>query len=328
MTLTMSCVLVPSSHSAAHARHAEELGYARAWFYDSPALYTDVWMRMCQAAERTSTIGLGTSVIVPSNRHPMTTASAIATLVDVAGAERVCVGVGTGFTARVAMGRPPLRWADVEEYVATVRALLRGEVVRWDGAAVELLHSPGMAPPLPIDIPFVFAADGPKGQAVARRLGDGVFATRTPIPGFSWSVVLTLGTVLDDGESPESERVLAAAGHAGGVLLHFLHTTGQLPPEDEKVWLKGYEAIPADRRHLAMHYGHLVHLNEQDKTFVTGARLAEWGLAKSPEAWVEHFEQVEQAGDTEVAYQPAGPDIHGELEAFAEAFKRYSGRQA
>ncbi|CAJ1499266.1 LLM class flavin-dependent oxidoreductase [[Mycobacterium] burgundiense] len=324
MTLTMSCILVPDSRSAEHARHAKELGYAWAWFYDSPALYTDVWMRLCQAAERTSRIGLGTSVIVPSNRHPMTTASAIATLVDVAG-DRVCVGVGTGFTARVAMGQPPLPWADVEEYVATVQALLRGEVVDWEGAAVQMLHSPGLAPPLPIEVPIVFAADGPKGQAVARRLGDGVFATRTPVPGFDWSTVLTVGTVLGDGESPDSERVLAAAGHAGGVLLHFLHTTGQLPPEDEKIWLKGYEAVPADRRHLAMHYGHLVHLNEQDKPYVTGARLAEWGLAMSPEGWANHFEQVEKAGGTEVAYQPAGPDIRRELEAFSEAFHRYSG---
>ncbi|CAJ1581085.1 LLM class flavin-dependent oxidoreductase [[Mycobacterium] wendilense] len=85
MTLTMSCVLVPEARSAEYARIAEDLGYARAWFYDSPALYSDVWVRMCQAAERTDRIGLGTGVMVPSNRHPLTTASAIATLVDVAG---------------------------------------------------------------------------------------------------------------------------------------------------------------------------------------------------------------------------------------------------
>ena len=61
----------------------------RAWFYDSPALYTDVWVQLCRAAERTERIALGPGVTVPSLRHPMTTAAAIATLVDLAGAERV-----------------------------------------------------------------------------------------------------------------------------------------------------------------------------------------------------------------------------------------------
>ncbi|CAJ1581087.1 LLM class flavin-dependent oxidoreductase [[Mycobacterium] wendilense] len=223
------------------------------------------------------------------------------------------------------MGQPPMRWRDVERYVETVQGLLRGEVVSWDGAAVQLLHSPGLAPERPISVPFVFAADGPKGQAVARRLGSGVFSTRAPIPGFDWSVVLTLGTVLEDDESPESERVLAAAGHAGGVLLHFLHTTGQLPADEEALWLQGYAGIPAERRHLAMHHGHLVHLNEQDKPYVTGTRLAEWGLAKKAGDWVDQFRQVEQRGGTEVAFQPAGPDIRRELEAFAAAFARYRG---
>jgi 5,10-methylenetetrahydromethanopterin reductase len=324
MTLTMSCALVPDGDSPLYARLAEELGYERAWFYDSPALYPDVWIQLCRAAERTSRIGLGPGVMVPSNRHPMTTASAIASLVDAAGPDRVVVGAGTGFTSRIAMGQPPLRWSYVENYVRTVQSLLRGEVVDWDGAPVQMLRSPGMLPPLPINVPVLFAADGPKGQSVARKLGDGVIGTRLPVAGFDWSVVLSLGTVLDDGESPESERVLAAAGHAGGVVLHFLHAAGALPPDEEEVWLKGYDAVPDERRHLAMHYGHLVHLNEHDETYVTGTRLAEWGLAMPPEGWAGYLAQIEAGGATEIAYQPAGPDIPRELEAFANVVARHN----
>src|SRR5580765_1445455 len=99
-TPILSCALATSLASHEHARIAEELGYAHAWFYDSPALYPDVWVQLCRAAERTSRIGLGPGVLVPSLRHPMVNAAAIATLVDLAGTERVAVAVGSGFTGR------------------------------------------------------------------------------------------------------------------------------------------------------------------------------------------------------------------------------------
>ena len=38
---------------------AEELGYARAWVYDTPQQSPDVWMTLALAAERTERIGLG-----------------------------------------------------------------------------------------------------------------------------------------------------------------------------------------------------------------------------------------------------------------------------
>ena len=49
----ISCALNCSSDSPEHARIAEDLGYTRVWIYDSPALYTDVWVQLCRAAERT-----------------------------------------------------------------------------------------------------------------------------------------------------------------------------------------------------------------------------------------------------------------------------------
>ncbi len=71
MALDLSCAFATSMESHEHARIAEDLGYKRAWFYDSPALYPDVWVQLCRAAERTQRIGLGPGVLVPSLRHPM-----------------------------------------------------------------------------------------------------------------------------------------------------------------------------------------------------------------------------------------------------------------
>src|SRR6185436_760768 len=133
MALTLACAFATSDQSHEHARIAESLGYERAWFYDSPALYPDVWVQLCRAAERTTRIGLGPGVLVPSLRHPMVNAAAIATLAAIAGVERVAVAVGSGFTGRFTLGQRPMKWVDVVAYVRALRALLGGEQVEWEG---------------------------------------------------------------------------------------------------------------------------------------------------------------------------------------------------
>ena len=96
MSIALSCAFATSNDSHEHARIAESLGYARAWFYDSPALYPDVWVQLCRAAERTQRIGLGPGVLVPSLRHPMVNAAAISTLAHLAGEARVAIADGAG----------------------------------------------------------------------------------------------------------------------------------------------------------------------------------------------------------------------------------------
>src|SRR5262249_58937562 len=110
----------------------------------------------------------------------MANAAAIATLAGLAGAARVVVGVGSGFTGRMTMGQRAMRWSDVAAYVRTLRGLLRGEQVLWEGKPIQMLHTPGFAPPRPLEVPFIIAANGPKGIAVAREVGDGVAG---PTPG-------------------------------------------------------------------------------------------------------------------------------------------------
>jgi 5,10-methylenetetrahydromethanopterin reductase len=318
MTIELSCAFATSPESHEHACIAESLGYRRAFFYDSPPLYPDVWVQLCRAAERTERIGLGPGVLVPSNRHPMTNAAAIATLAGIAGAERVVVAVGSGFTGRMAMGRRAMRWHEVAEYVRAVQGLLAGERVEWEGAPIRMLHAPGFAPPRPIRVPFIIGAAGRKGMAVAHELADGVFGG-VPIRGFDWSIALLYGTVLRDGEHAGSERVIEAAGHAAAMMLHYGHEHGALDDEAMAGWRAAYEDLPADERHLAMHYGHLVLVNERDRPFVTGQLIEAFDMARSAAGWREKLAELEEGGATEVAYQPAGPDIPGELEALAEA---------
>src|SRR5438045_809178 len=140
--ITISCGFPPSLAAVEHVVLAEQLCYTRAWLYDSPALYPDVWVTLALAAARTTRIGLGPGVLVPSLRHPMTNAAAIAGLAEQAPG-RVAVAIGSGFTGRMVLGQRPMRWTDVADYVRALRALLGGEDTQWDGATIRMLHGPG-----------------------------------------------------------------------------------------------------------------------------------------------------------------------------------------
>ena len=74
---------------------AEEAGFTHAWFPDSQLIWSDTYAAMALAAERTSTIKLGTLVSIPSNRIAPVTASAIATINKLAPGPRD-LGAGDG----------------------------------------------------------------------------------------------------------------------------------------------------------------------------------------------------------------------------------------
>src|SRR3954447_11713210 len=216
--MKISCAFPTTLDSHEQIALAEELGYEHAWLYDTPQQSPDVWMMLALAAERTERIGLGPGVLVPTLRHPMVNAAATASLAALA-PDRVVVAFGTGFTGRRAMGYGAVRWSYMDRYIRAYRGLLRGETVEWEGARMRMLHPPGHAAPRPVDVPVIISALGPKGAAVARELGDGLYVTLA-MPEFAkefpWVSFLFWGTVLEDGEDPGSERVRAAGGGRDG----------------------------------------------------------------------------------------------------------------
>jgi 5,10-methylenetetrahydromethanopterin reductase len=325
--IALSCGFPPSSNLPTYARLAESLGYERVWVYDSPALYGDVWVALARVAEATDRIGVGTGVAVPSLRHPVVTASAIATIEELAPG-RLAVAFGTGFTARLAMGKRAMRWSDLARYVTQVRGLLQGEVVEVDGAACQLLYSPGFGPRPPINVPLLVAPAGPKGFAVAHDVADGVVLVGLPPEGErdgAWSTcaVLTNGTVLDPGEDHTTERVRQAAGPWFATSYHAIYewapdALASMPGGE--AWRAAVERDrPEGQRHLAIHEGHVVTVTERDTPLldVAGAALLGTGWTGDRASVRARLEHADAVGATEVIYTPAGPDIARELEAFA-----------
>jgi len=323
--MKISAAFPPVSNTPAHIELAEELGFETAWVYDTPALQLDVWMTLALAAVRTQRIRLGPGVLIPSLRHPMVTASAIATLVDLVGSERVVVGAGTGFTGRRAMGQKPLRWAEFPQMVQTVQALLRGETTEIEGATAQMLHWGGQAPNRPIDVSWTIGVNGPRGLAAAADMGCGVFTSR-PQPDADYAgiknvVLLGFGTILEKGETLESPRVLETVGPGVSVAYHaFLEQLDEridrLPNAER--FLELARALPDQERHLALHSGHLTELNDIDREIISSEALRIAPFVCPPEEVQPRLDRLATQGITEVAFQPMG-DVTRELKAFAHA---------
>lgn len=321
----LSCAFAPGPATPQHIALAEELGYSRAWCYDSPAFYSDVWVTLALAAERTGSIGLGPAVAVPSLRHPAVTAAALHGL-SVQAPGRVAATFGTGFTGRRALGQGRLGWAQVAAYVRCVRGLLAGETVLWDGARTALLERD------PVTLPLLLAADGPRGRAIAAEIADGMFCSSPPEPSPElppelptelpqWRALMTFGTVLDEGEPLTSPRVLAAAGPALAVIYHSLYDTSPAAVDGlpgGAAWRSALEQLPEDERHLALHEGHLLRVNARDTGIVQegAALLPTLTFTGTADQLRERTAQLAAGGITEVVVQPAG-DVEAELRRFA-----------
>jgi 5,10-methylenetetrahydromethanopterin reductase len=323
--MKISAAFPPVPATPEHIALAEKLGYSTAWVYDTPALQLDCWMTLALAAARTRRICLGPGVMIPSLRHPMVIASAIATLVSLVGKGRVIVGIGTGFTGRRAMGQKPLRWQDVPRMVGDIRRLLAGETVAVEGAATRMLHWPGQAPDRPIEVPFVLGVNGPKGLATAAAMRCGVITSR-PRPDAVYDpgravILLGFGTILDQGETLSSPRVIDTAGPGAMVAYHaFLE---QHDPRldrfpNAKRFIELANALDPGERHLALHSGHLTELNVIDRQVMTAEALSTAPLVCRPAELPERLAGLARQGITEVAFQPMG-DVARELTAFARA---------
>jgi 5,10-methylenetetrahydromethanopterin reductase len=327
--MDLSIGLPPGPRTLEHAELAQELGYDRVWLYDSAALYEDIWVWLGRLAEHTD-LQLGTAVLVPNLRHVMTTASAIATVERMAPGRLSC-GFGTGATARWVLNRPALSWATTRRYLEQLRGLLRGQVVEIDGERCQMIHHPDLASGRPIETPLLVSALGPKGKGIVEEMCaegtiDGYIGMADVDVEAPRRVLMTAGTVLDDGEALSSERVAAALGpwyvvRYHGVWQAFPDALAGMPGGE--AWLAAVNAErPEGERHLAVHEGHVTHVMERDSEV-----LALAGDALGSTGWVGTSDDIHQRaadlaalGADDLMYTPSG-DIAREMRAWAEAVR-------
>ena len=319
-------------------RRAEELGFTRAWFYDTQMLSADPFVAMAAAAMKTTRIRLGTGVLIPSNRLAPVAANAFASLNKLAPG-RIDFGVGTGFTGRRAMGLGAVKLADMEEYIRVVMALLRGETVEADiegkHRLIRLLNPElGL---INIDDPvgLYVAASGPKARQLTAKLGAGWIATAADAAGGTaalaemrrqWtaaghdggkleSVVLTGGVVLAPGEPADSPRAIAQAGPRAAMLLHRaadaalmgLPPMASMPPAVAET-IAGYVELargfrPQGAHCLENHRGHLMFVKPEERRFVTADLIRLTTFAATEPELKQRIGALADAGYDEVAIQ-------------------------
>jgi 5,10-methylenetetrahydromethanopterin reductase len=89
-----------------------------------------------------------------------------------------------------------------------------------------------------------------------------------------------------------------------------------------QVWLDMINQTPSEERHLAVHDHHLVGLSTADEAaWAAGSwsAIPNITLTGSPAQLTEQLTAIAEQGITEIVYQPTGPDIPHELEAFIRA---------
>ena len=170
--------------TAAYAAHVEAAGFDFMWTPDTPLLagrWRDVYMHLGAAAERTERLRLGPGVTNPLTRHPLTTASAIATLDD-ASRGRADLVAGTGYSSAYIIGRKAATLADMREATALWRGLLSGEPTD-PGGSETVIDRPNT------DLPIILAATGPRMLALAGGIADGVLIHVGAAPGaVAWAL--------------------------------------------------------------------------------------------------------------------------------------------
>src|SRR5215213_78717 len=327
--MELSVGLPPGPRTLEHARLAQDLGYDRVWLYDSAALYEDIWIWLARLAEHTD-LQLGTAVLVPNLRHVMTTAAAIATVERMAPGRLSC-GFGTGATGRWVLNKPALSWASTQRYLEQLRGLLRGEVVEIDGERCQMIHHPDWAAARPIETPLLVSALGPKGKGIVEELCaagtiDGYIGMADVAVDAPRRVLMTAGTVLDDGEDVSSARVAGALGpwyvvRYHGVWQAFPDALVGMPGGE--AWLAGVEGErPAGERHLAVHEGHVTNVmpRDADVLALAGDALGTTGWVGTADVIHQRAVDVAAAGADDLMFTPAG-DVERELRAWADAVR-------
>ena len=318
---------------------AEELGFSHAWFADVQMLWSDAYVAAALAAERTSTIKIGTGVSVAATRPSVVTAASMATVNQLAPGRTFC-GIGTGNTAVRIMGLKPMTIAEFDRYLTELRPLLRGEeaLVTWRGRTSPVRHIMAdkgfvnFEDPMPLYV----SGFGPRSMALAGKHGDGIVLSipleermmervwravesgaaeigRTINRSEFYAATLTTMVVLEPGESPESDRVREYCGAFAIASLHYAYDQwrqyGRSPsnPAVLEVWDEYcalLDQVPEPVRHQRVHQGHNCWVMPEEEQFVTPALMQATCLIGEPDDIVARLQGLDAAGLDHVMILP------------------------
>lgn len=202
---TIEHTVVPANYSSPYPYSAD--GKMAGGVEDLPL--PDPLMWMAYMAGVTSTIKLGTAILILPQHNPVITAKQVATL-DYMSGGRIILGIGVGWMREEfdAIGAPfDDRGPRTDEYVAAMRELWTADKPTFHGQFVNFDDTYCRPQPAQGSVPIVIGGDSKIAARRAGRLGDGYFPARgAPAELFD----LARRTAEEHGRDPDALEFTAA----------------------------------------------------------------------------------------------------------------------
>ncbi|MBK6013974.1 LLM class flavin-dependent oxidoreductase [Streptomyces sp. MBT53] len=304
---------LPVGEVLPYVRRAEELGFDQVWVVEDLGWRGGVAQAATVLASTTSlTVGIG---IMPAGaRNVCFAAMELATLAQLHPG-RLIAGVGHGMPGwmRQAGSWPASPLTLIKEYAAALRLLVAGKpgpangrYVRCEG--VIITEVPEIVPPV------VLGVRGPKSQAVAGEVADGLLLAEPAAPGYITASLRNLGAAaanspeivvydaaaVDDDEEAALDRVRTVLESVGEP-----QWAAHIDPLPFAAALRAHRAASTDARHFAR------------------TMPAEWvrgmSISGTPAQARAAIDARHAAGATSVVLAPAGPDPLAALDSLARA---------
>ncbi len=157
---------LPVRETANFIAGCEAAGFSGVGVHDHQHSGRDVFVTLALAAERSSRLTLYPATTNPVTRHPMVLASLAHSLEEIA-PQRVRLTVGPGYLSVGNIGRPRATVEAMRRAILTIRRLLRGERLEFNGVETRLLNLSDRPTPV-----FMTAA-GPRMVELAGEVADG-----------------------------------------------------------------------------------------------------------------------------------------------------------
>ena len=322
----------PVTEVAEFVHQCEEAGFNGVGLLDSQMLERDVFVSMALAVQATSQIRVASAVTNPVTRHVSVLASAAKTVAELA-PDRVEFWIGRGYSCVRTIGVKPASVRQMRESVLTLKRLLAGQEVSFNGVTSRMRHGDTAM------VPIYISATGPRAIELAGEVADGVVlriglhpkavetaryhlaegAKRAGRNPDDVKLILSATTIIHDDqqEAREMARPLCVE---------------RLMEEAHAMWLQaaGIDTEGLDMpKELWELYPDVPHAEDWEKAkrlcaFLTDNLLAElcdfMGLIGTPEYCARRLKELESSGIGHV-YLMTGASYefaHSELRAFKE----------
>ena len=303
------------------ARRAEEAGFDELWVVED-CFYGSGIASAAAALACTDSIKVGVGIMPAVVRNPVFAAMEIATLARLYPG-RFLPGLGHGMAGwmRQIGAFPKSQLKALEEVTVTIRGILTGERLTFNGKQVqldqvELMYPPDQVPPISLGV------RGPKSLALSGRVADGTILAEYAAPAYvSWAREQIARGVQEAGNDREHRltvfaltcadsptttarqqlRPLIGSAIASGGIDVQIAPMGILPQVQEYMKSRGQEGLEAA---------------------LPDAWIDQLAIVGTPEDWALAIRRLVEAGANTVVLVPLPDKGLDELDVFARHFLR------